>query len=159
MLKNYMVSAFWLVSLTVIVSGLLFFSTSEFFLIAGSDAIDYVNDYPLWCKLISIFLMGFAFFLIYFKKSSNTLRVFLFTFTLFIYVLNSQAVVFSGKKQALIHTILGFKVATINFDPTKTDLGLQFQQGFGISQFSNDKEDIVIISGICPFCMNIRSIL
>ena len=133
----------------------LFIFTADFYLIAGSDVVDFSHTYPLWLR--GVFAAALV-VLVFLFLSGNKLRCVRIGIGLLIVlsVISSQALVVSGKTNTISGYLYGVKFKSITYDPGVGYQGLVKKTRFGYTLIGDNYISFVLLTGFCPVCINLE---
>jgi len=133
----------------------IFAATSQPYLIAGSDVVDFTYTYPLWAKIVSSILLA-AITLVLLYKRINIVVAFIGILLLVLCLVTSQAVVVSGKTNKLNTYFYGIQYGTISYDPGVGYEGLIQRHNTGYTIISDKVSTVYVVSGFCPVCIKVK---
>ena len=126
---------------------------SDFYLVAGSDAIDVVSKAPLWVFVVVAMAAAGAWLVALFSRlkwmavpASGLLLVLLGL---------SEAVVDSGKRQQLEYYLAGVQLAAISYDPTADGSLTLVSVNPLVSEIAIQGQPMRVVSGLCPLCIDL----
>ncbi len=135
-------------------SVLIVFLSSEYFLIGGSNVIEFVYSLAKPVKIaviLGLFVFGYMSF---FTKNNNLFVRVMFTLVIFLSFVSSQSVVYSGKNNAIEYYIYGFSVNKINLAPSKGESVILDSTAPGLVRVSSGDVSLTYVSLFCPFCLD-----
>jgi len=135
----------------------LFIFTSDYYLISGSDVVDFSYHFPNWLHAVIASAIIFLLVVDFFRKRKRYTRILIGLFLL-LGLLSSQALVVSGKSNAIMSYCFGVRTGLIAFDPGVGYQSLVKTSKYGYTTISDKKHSSLIISGFCPVCINLDSL-
>lgn len=125
---------------------------SDFYLIAGSDAIDAVYKAPLWVfVVVAVTAVGSWLVALFSRLKWMAVPA---SVLLLMLLLPSQAVVDSGKRQQLEYYLAGVQLAAISYDPTADGTLMVVSVNPLVSEIAIQGQSMRVVSGLCPLCID-----
>lgn len=126
---------------------------SDFYLIAGSDAIDVVYKAPLWV-FVGVAMAAVGSWLVVLFSRLKWMAV-PASVLLLMLLLPSQAVVDSGKRQQVEYYLAGVQLAAISYDPTADGSLTVLSVNPLVSEIAIQGQSMRVVSGLCPLCIDL----
>lgn len=126
---------------------------SDFYLVAGSDAIDVVYKAPLWVFAVVAMAAAGAWLVALFSRL--TWMAVPASGLLLMLLLLSQAVVDSGKRQQIEYYLAGVQLEAISYDPTADGALTVLSVNPLVSEIAIQGQSMRVVSGLCPLCIDL----
>lgn len=133
----------------------IFVTTSQLYLISGSDVVDFAYTYPFWSKII-LTVLFVAISLVLLFRRFNVVAVVIGVLLFALCLVTSQAVVVSGKTNKLNAYFYGIHYGTLSYDPGVGYAGLIQQHNTGYTIIADKGSTVYLVSGFCPVCIKVK---
>lgn len=131
----------------------LFVVTSDYYLISGSDVVDFSYHYPHWLHAF-IAIVIVTLLAVCYRRQVRYLRL-LIGFFLLLGLVSSQSLIVSGKSNTINSYLYGIRTGSIAFDPGIGYQDMVKKSKSGYTIISNKGRSLFIITGFCPVCINL----
>ena len=134
------------------------FLSSGYFLVGGSDVIDFVYSVSPAGKIVAILGMFVFGYLSFFGKKMKMLFRFIFAVMLLLSFVSSQSVVYSGKKNTIEYYVYGCRVDKIDMNPTDGQKIVLSKRMPGLVTLTKGEMSLTYVSLFHPFHLNVSEI-